>query len=95
MIENEAEIIKNVPVNLIYNEEAYVVENVPETVDITITGRKSDIYLAKQLGEFAVELDLSKYNVTAGAYESFRDNGSENISIVSPFQNGSRAGQRW
>ncbi len=61
LVENEAEVIKNVPVNLIYNEEAYVVENVPETVDITITGRKSDIYLAKQLGEFAVELDLSKY----------------------------------
>ena len=70
LVENEAEIIKNVPVNLIYNEEAYVVENVPETVDITITGRKSDIYLAKQLGEFAVELDLSKYT-EAGTYKVY------------------------
>jgi len=70
LIENEAEIIKNVPVNLIYNAEAYVVENVPETVDITITGRKSDIYLAKQLGEFAVELDLSKYT-EAGTYKVY------------------------
>lgn len=61
LVENEAEIIKNVPVNIIYNEEAFVVENVPEEIDITITGRKSDIYLAKQLGEFSVELDLSKY----------------------------------
>lgn len=70
LVENEAEIIKNVPVNLIYNEEAYVVENIPDTVDITITGRKSDIYLAKQLGEFAVELDLSKYN-EPGTYKVY------------------------
>ncbi|MBE6157120.1 MAG: hypothetical protein E7161_05235 [Firmicutes bacterium] len=70
LVENEAEIIKNVPVNLIYNAEAYVVENVPETVDITITGRKSDIYLAKQLGEFAVELDLSKYT-EPGTYKVY------------------------
>jgi len=70
LVENEAEIIKNVPVNLVYNEEAYVVENIPDTVDITITGRKSDIYLAKQLGEFAVELDLSKYT-EAGTYKVY------------------------
>lgn len=68
LVENEAEIIKNVPVNLIYNEEAFVVENVPETVNITIAGRKSDIYLAKQLGEFETELDLSKF-IEAGTYK--------------------------
>lgn len=61
LVENEAEVIKNIPVNIIYNEEAFVIENVPDEVDITITGRKSDIYLAKQLGDFRVELDLSKY----------------------------------
>lgn len=61
LVENEAEVIKNVKVNTIYNEEAFVIENVPDTVDITITGRKSDIYLAKQLSDFKVELDLSKY----------------------------------
>lgn len=61
LVENEAEVIKNVKVNVIYNEEAFVIENVPDTVDITITGRKSDIYLAKQLSDFKVELDLSKY----------------------------------
>jgi len=70
LVENEAEIIKNVPVSLVYNEEAFVVENVPETVDITIAGRKSDIYLAKQLGEFEAELDLSKYS-EAGTYKVY------------------------
>lgn len=68
LVENEAEIIKNVPVNLIYNEEAFVVENIPDSVNITIAGRKSDIYLAKQLGEFEAELDLSKYT-EAGTYK--------------------------
>lgn len=70
LVENEAEIIKNVPVNVIYNEEAFVVENVPSEVDITITGRKSDIYLAKQLGDFTVELDLSKYT-EPGTYKVY------------------------
>lgn len=69
LVENEAEVIKNVPVNVLYNAETYVVENVPDTVDIIITGRKSDIYLAKQLGEFTVELDLSKYN-KPGTYKA-------------------------
>ena len=61
LVETEAEVIPNVPVVVNYNEEAYVVEGVPETVDITLTGRKSDIYLAKQLGEYEVILDLSDY----------------------------------
>ena len=64
LVETEAEVITNVPVVVKYNEEAYVVEGVPETVDITITGRKSDIYLAKQLGEYEVVLDLSEYSAS-------------------------------
>lgn len=70
LVNNEAEIVRNVPVNLVYNEEAFVVENVPDTIDITIAGRKSDIYLAKQFGEFEVELNLSKYN-EAGTYKVY------------------------
>ncbi len=68
LVENEAEIIKDVPVKLVYNEEAFVVENVPDTVDVTITGNKSNIYLAKQLGNFEATLDLSKYT-SAGTYK--------------------------
>ncbi len=64
LVETEAEVITNVPVIVKYNAEAYVVEGVPETVDITIAGRKSDIYLAKQLGEYEVILDLSDYTAS-------------------------------
>lgn len=71
LVENNAEVITNVPVEIKYNEEAYVVEGVPTTVDITISGRKSDIYLAKQLGEFKVTLDLTNYKASDTAYKVY------------------------
>lgn len=71
LVETEAEVITNVPVVVKYNEEAYVIEGVPDTVDITITGRKSDIYLAKQLGEYEVILDLSDYSASDTPYKVY------------------------
>ncbi len=71
LLESDAEVISNVPVVVKYNAEAYVVEGVPDFVDITITGRKSDIYLAKQLGEYEVVLDLSDYSSSDTAYKVF------------------------
>lgn len=56
--ETSAEVLYNQKVNAIYNEEAYVIEGIPETVDITMIGRKSDLYLAKQLPVDAVDIDL-------------------------------------
>lgn len=61
LVETESEILSSQPVSVIYNEEKYVVEGIPETVDIILMGRKSDLYLAKQLGEHKVVLDLSDY----------------------------------
>lgn len=57
--ETSAEIIYNQPVNYIYNKEAYVVEGLPEKVDITLIGRSSDLYLARQLSTHDVTIDLS------------------------------------
>ncbi len=56
--ETSAEVLYNQTVNAIYNEEAYVIEGIPESVDITMIGRKSDLYLAKQLPVDAVDIDL-------------------------------------
>lgn len=61
VVETESEILSSQPVTVIYNEEKYVVEGIPETVDIILMGRKSDLYLAKQLGEHKVVFDLSDY----------------------------------
>ena len=49
LIETSAEVLYNQPISATYNEEAYVVEGLPKTVDITLIGRRSDVYLAKQL----------------------------------------------
>lgn len=56
--ETSAEVLYNQKVNAIYNEELYVIEGIPEAVDITMIGRKSDLYLAKQLPIDAVDIDL-------------------------------------
>ena len=71
LVESEAEVITNVPVTVNYNEEAYVVEGIPKTVDIVLIGRKSDIYLAKQLGTNNVILDLSDYEARNSSYRVY------------------------
>ncbi len=58
--ETSAEVLYNQKVNVIYNEEAYVIEGIPESVDITLIGRKSDLYLAKQLPIDSVDIDLKE-----------------------------------
>ena len=59
MLETSAEVLYNQPITATYNEEAYVVEGLPETVDITLIGRRADIYLAKQLPTNDITVDLS------------------------------------
>ena len=63
LIETESEILSNQPIEAVYNKEKYVVEGIPESVDIILMGRKSDLYLAKQLGDHKIVLDLSDYKV--------------------------------
>ncbi|MDD2181411.1 MAG: CdaR family protein [Bacilli bacterium] len=69
--ENSAEVLKNQEVKVIYNEEAYVVEGIPETVDITLIGKKAELMFAKQSSIHDVSIDLTglkpgthKVNVT-------------------------------
>ncbi len=69
LVENEAEIIANQPVKILYNKEAYVVEGLVESVDIILTGNKSAIYLAKQLGDHEVVLDLTDYKPSDTPYK--------------------------
>lgn len=57
--ETNAEVLYNQQVVVNYNEEAYVLDGVPEKVDITLIGRSSDLYLAKQIASNEVTLDLT------------------------------------
>lgn len=59
LIETSAEVLYNQPISATYNEEAYVVEGLPKTVDITLIGRRSDVYLAKQLPTNDITVDLT------------------------------------
>lgn len=53
-----AEVFKSQPVNVYYDEELYVVEGLPETVDVTLIGSKADLYIAKQSASNGVTVDL-------------------------------------
>lgn len=61
--DNSAEILRNQTINAIYNNEAYVVEGLPNTVDITLIGSKADLYIAKQAPAGEVTVDLSNLKV--------------------------------
>lgn len=59
MIDKNAEILYDQPVTAVYNEELYVVEGLPKTVDITLVGQKRHIFLAKQSPSKGVSVDLT------------------------------------
>ena len=58
-----AEVLKNQPVEAVYNEEAYVVEGLPDKVDITLMGSRSDLFIAKQSTTSKVSVDLTNLKV--------------------------------
>lgn len=59
MIDQYAEILYNQSVTATYNEELYVVEGLPDSVDITLIGQKRHIFLAKQSPSKGVTVDLT------------------------------------
>lgn len=59
VIDSAAEVLRNQVVEATYNKEAYVIEGIPETADVTLIGRTVDLYLAKQLSTGKVTVDLS------------------------------------
>ena len=59
MIDQYAEILYDQPVTAVYNEELYVVEGLPEVVDITLVGQRRHIFLAKQSPSKGVSVDLT------------------------------------
>lgn len=66
-VESSAEILYNQSIKASYNEEAYVIEGLPEKVDVILMGKKSDIYLAKQYPGQEVSVDLRE--LSAGTHK--------------------------
>ena len=56
--ESSAEVLDIEQVKVLYDEDNYVVEGIPESVDITLIGNKADLYIAKQSPTNEVVIDL-------------------------------------
>ena len=67
MVDSRAEILYDQKVEAVYNEETYVIEGLPDQVDVTLIGRQVDLYLAKQLSSGTVTADLS--NLKEGTHK--------------------------
>ena len=89
---NNAEVLRSLPVTTIYNEEAYVVEGVPKSIDITLIGSKTDLFIAKQMSSYDVTVDLTglkpgthkvniKYNQSLTSLEYMVNPSSINVTI--------------
>ena len=61
LADTSAEVLYGQKVDAIYNSEDFVVEGFPETVAVTLIGRKVDLYLAKQLSSTNISVDLTKF----------------------------------
>lgn len=59
LVDSYAEVLYDQKVEAIYNTETYVVEGLPEKVDVTLIGKKIEMYLAKQLSTGYVTVDIS------------------------------------
>lgn len=79
LVDSYAEVLYDQKVEAIYNTETYVVDGLPETVDVTLIGRKIDMYLAKQLSNGYVTVDIS--NLKEGTHKVAL-NYESNISSV-------------
>ena len=68
IINRTAEILYDRPVTAEYNAEAYVIEGLPDSVDVTLIGRTSDLYLAKQYtSNLSISVDLR--GLTPGSHK--------------------------
>lgn len=64
LVNNDAKFLTNIPVEVEYNSSAYVIEGIPETVDMTLIGKKTEIYLSEKLGDNKVVVDLTDYQAS-------------------------------
>ena len=74
-----AKVFRDQKVNVIYNEEQYVVEGLPDKVDVTLIGSKADLYIAEQSTSNGVIVDLT--GLTPGTHKVSigYDHGTSNI----------------
>ena len=68
ILNKSAEILTDRPVIADYNKEAYVIEGLPTSVDVTLIGKTAYLYLAKQnASNLTISVDLK--NLTPGSHK--------------------------
>jgi len=88
---SSAEMFKDQPVEVLYNEERFVLEGVPETVDITLIGSKADLYIAKQSqSKHSVKIDLNDIK-EPGTYKVDLNYDSKQLKTIESSVNPSQA----
>lgn len=75
-----AEVLYDQKVEAIYNSEDFVVEGLPDKVDVTLIGRKVDLYLAKQLASTNISVDLTGFK--EGTYKEVKLNYETAVNSV-------------
>ena len=65
--DSSAELIEGLNVKVLYDEDNYVVEGIPDSVDLTMIGSKANLYLAKQSPTQEVTIDL--WGLKAGTHK--------------------------
>ncbi|MGR6899520.1 CdaR family protein [Rummeliibacillus sp. BSL5] len=61
--DRQAEVIKDVPVEVLYDSENLIVSDVPKTVDVSIKGPLAVVLQTKAFKDYHVYLDLSKETI--------------------------------
>ena len=79
---NMTDIIRDVPVEVYYDDDNLVVIGVTETVDMTIEGPTSDVQTAKQLQDFTVFVDLRSMNMGEHNVMLQAENVSDRLQVT-------------
>lgn len=82
VVDSSAEVLRNQQVVATYNKEAYVVEGLPETANVTLIGRRINLYLAKQLSSGTVSVDVSNLKPGTHKVELNYDNSLKSVDYT-------------
>lgn len=76
------EILRDVPLEVFYDDAALIVTGVPETVDVTIQGSSKDVTQATLFKEFTVFADLESLSTGQHQVALQHENLSDNLTVT-------------
>ncbi|MDN4606476.1 CdaR family protein [Sporosarcina highlanderae] len=80
-IGDAVDIIKDVPLEVYYDKDNYVVTGAPETVDVTIQGPSSLVQSAKLLKDFTLKVDLREETLGRHTLKIQTENLSDKLDV--------------